>query len=140
MGKNSCIQGQHLKQTEWRTALELPSELVPRDARAAGVILVEPTRTGGNVRDPFEPGVILSRAGRPVLVVPDVIGPLKLRRVVVACKVRMPARDMRRSSSAGSQASPGCRNRRRRFEIRRQEESRNLDRKLPRAPRCHYDG
>ncbi len=86
MGKKFCIQGQHLKQVEWRTALELPSELVAREARAADVILVGPTRTGRNVRDLVEPGAILLRAGRPVLVVPDVIGPLQLRRVVVACK------------------------------------------------------
>ena len=86
MGKKFCIQGQHLKQVEWRTALELPSELVAREARAADVILVGPTRTGRNVRDLVEPGAILLRAGRPVLVVPDVIGPLPLRRVVVACK------------------------------------------------------
>ena len=30
MGKKFCIQGQHLKQVEWRTALELPSDLIVR--------------------------------------------------------------------------------------------------------------
>ena len=86
MGKKFCVQGQHLKQVEWRTALELPSELVAREARAADVVLVGQTRTGSEVRDLIEPGVILLRAGRPVLVVPDVVAPLQLRRVVVACK------------------------------------------------------
>ena len=94
MGKKFCIQGQALKSVEWRTALELPSELIVREARAADVILVGPTRSGRNVRDLIEPGVILLRAGRPVLVVPDVIGPLPLRRVVVACK---DARECRRA-------------------------------------------
>ena len=79
---------------EWRTALELPAEVIVREARAADVILVGPTRSGRNVRDLVEPGVILLRAGRPVLVVPDVIGPLPLRRVVVACK---DARECRRA-------------------------------------------
>ena len=94
MGKKFRIQGQHLKHVEWRTALELPADLIVREARAADVILVGPTRTGRNVRDLVEPGAILLRAGRPVLVVPDVIGPLQLRRVVVACK---DARECRRA-------------------------------------------
>ena len=68
MGKKFCVQGQHLKQVEWRTALELPSELVAREARAADVVLVGQTRTGSEVRDLIEPGVILLRAGRPILV------------------------------------------------------------------------
>jgi len=94
MGKKFCVQGQALRSVEWRTALELPSDLIVREARAADVILVGPTRSGRNVRDLVEPGVILLRAGRPVLVVPDVIGPLPLRRVVVACK---DARECRRA-------------------------------------------
>jgi nucleotide-binding universal stress UspA family protein len=86
MGKKFLTQGQHLKQVEWRSALELPSELVVREVRAADLVIVGPTRTGGNVRDLLEPGVILLRAGRPVLVVPDTLARLPLRRVVVACK------------------------------------------------------
>jgi nucleotide-binding universal stress UspA family protein len=86
MGKKFCAQGQHLKQVEWRTALELPFELVSREARAADLVIVGPRRTSGNLHDPVEPGVILLRAGRPVLVVPDIVVPLQLRRVVVACK------------------------------------------------------
>jgi nucleotide-binding universal stress UspA family protein len=38
------------------------------------------------VRDLVEPGTILLRAGRPILVVPDTLARLPLRRVVVACK------------------------------------------------------
>ena len=74
--------------------LNYRADLIVREARAADVILVGPTRSGRNVRDLVEPGVILLRAGRPVLVVPDVIGPLPLRRVVVACK---DARECRRA-------------------------------------------
>ena len=94
MGKKFRIQGQHLRHVEWRAALELPADLIVREARAADVILVGPTRSGRNVRDLVEPGAILLRAGRPVLVVPEVIGPLPLRRVVVACK---DARECRRA-------------------------------------------
>ena len=35
LGNKFLTQGQHLKQVEWRTALELPSDLVAREARAA---------------------------------------------------------------------------------------------------------
>jgi len=38
------------------------------------------------MQDLADPGVILLRAGRPVLVVPDTVAPLQLRRVVVAWK------------------------------------------------------
>jgi nucleotide-binding universal stress UspA family protein len=86
MGKKFRAQGQHLKQVEWRTALELPYELVSREARAADLIIVGARHTGGNMQDLADPGAILLRAGRPVLVVPDTVAPLQLRRVVVALK------------------------------------------------------
>jgi nucleotide-binding universal stress UspA family protein len=86
MGKRFRAQGQHLKQVEWRTALELPYELVSREARAADLIIVGARHTGGNMQDLADPGVILLRAGRPVLVVPDTVAPLQLRRAVVAWK------------------------------------------------------
>ena len=35
MGKKFCVQGQALRSVEWRTALELPSDLIVREARAA---------------------------------------------------------------------------------------------------------
>jgi nucleotide-binding universal stress UspA family protein len=86
MGGRFRVQGQHLNQVEWRTALELPYELVSREARAADLIIVGARHTGHSVHDLVDPGVILLRAGRPVLVVPHTIAPLQLRRVVVAWK------------------------------------------------------
>ena len=86
IGKKFREQGQHLKEVEWRTALELPYELVSREARVADLIIVGARHTGGNMQDLADPGVILLRAGRPVLVVPDTVAPLQLRRVVVAWK------------------------------------------------------
>jgi nucleotide-binding universal stress UspA family protein len=86
MGRRFRAQGQHLRQVEWRSALELPYELVARETRAADLIIVGARHTGGNVQDLADPGVILLRAGRPVLVVPNTVAPLQLRRVVVAWK------------------------------------------------------
>src|SRR5689334_22458312 len=42
MGKKLRTQGQSLKQVEWRSALEWPSELVAREARAADLVIVGP--------------------------------------------------------------------------------------------------
>jgi nucleotide-binding universal stress UspA family protein len=84
IGRRFRTKGRHLKQVEWRTALELPYELVLREARAADLIIVGARHTGSNVHDLVDPGAILLRAGRPVLAVPDTVAPLHLRRVVIA--------------------------------------------------------
>jgi nucleotide-binding universal stress UspA family protein len=86
MGAKFRAQGQRLEGIEWRSALELPSDLVAKEARAADLVIVGCRHTGNNVRDLIDPGAVLLRAGRPVLVVPDVITPLSLRRAVVAWK------------------------------------------------------
>jgi nucleotide-binding universal stress UspA family protein len=86
MGRRFRGKGQHLKQVEWRTALDLPNELVSREARAADLIIVGARHAGGNVHDLVDPGVILLRTGRPLLVVPNVVAPPQLRRIVVAWK------------------------------------------------------
>jgi len=48
-GKKFRAQGQHLNQVEWRTALELPYELVSREARAADLVIVGARQTVHNV-------------------------------------------------------------------------------------------
>jgi nucleotide-binding universal stress UspA family protein len=81
-GKAFCARGRHLKQTEWRSMLESPGELLSREARAADLLIIGRRRSAGD----YDPGAILLRAGRPVLLVPDAAHPLALRRVVVAWK------------------------------------------------------
>jgi nucleotide-binding universal stress UspA family protein len=81
-GKQFCARGRHLKQTEWRSMLESPGELLLREARAADLLIIGRRRSTGD----YDPGAILLRAGRPVLLVPDTAHPLALRRVVVAWK------------------------------------------------------
>jgi nucleotide-binding universal stress UspA family protein len=86
LGKAFAIRCQSLKQFEWRSAPESPSELVVRNARAADLIIVGPRRAGARRHDLLDPGAILLRAGRPVLIAPDRINVLPLRRVMVAWK------------------------------------------------------
>jgi len=94
MGKKFLTQGRDLKHVEWRSALEPPSELLVREARAADLVIVGTRHGGDNRHDFFDPGIVLLRAGRPILVVPDIVHPLALRRVVVAWK---DARECRRA-------------------------------------------
>jgi nucleotide-binding universal stress UspA family protein len=85
-GKKFCTQGQDLTRVEWRSSLASPTELLAREARAADLIIVGPRHPAGKARDFVDPGVILLRVGRPVLVVPDIVAPLQLHRPVVAWK------------------------------------------------------
>jgi nucleotide-binding universal stress UspA family protein len=86
MGKRFLTQGRDLKHVEWRSALEPPSELLAREARAADLVIVGARHAHGHRHDFFDPGVILLRAGRPILMVPDIAHPLGLRRVLIAWK------------------------------------------------------
>jgi nucleotide-binding universal stress UspA family protein len=81
-GKEFCARGRHLKQTEWRSMLESPGELLLREARAADLLIISRRPSAGD----YDPGVILLGAGRPVLLVPDTAHPLALRRAVVVWK------------------------------------------------------
>ncbi|HKQ87487.1 MAG TPA: hypothetical protein VJS43_12055 [Candidatus Acidoferrales bacterium] len=81
-GKTFRAQGRSLERIEWRSALEPPGELLLREARAADLLVVGRKRS----KDDADPGVIVLRAGRPVLLVPDTIAALPLRHVVVAWK------------------------------------------------------
>jgi nucleotide-binding universal stress UspA family protein len=86
LGKVFCSRGQRLKTVEWRYAVDLPSDLLAREARAADLIILGPRHARGNLHDLVDPGAILLRAGRPVLVTPETVAPLPFRRVVVAWK------------------------------------------------------
>jgi nucleotide-binding universal stress UspA family protein len=77
---------------EWRSVLDLPTEVVAREARAADLVIIgsEP-----ETKDPFrrlDPGSLLLKAGRPVLVVPQAVNSLSLKRVAIAWKDTREAR------------------------------------------------
>jgi nucleotide-binding universal stress UspA family protein len=86
LGRRFLGKGQHIEHIEWRCALESSFELVARESRAADLVILGPRRTAGQLHDLIDPGAILLRAGRPVLVVPDSAPPLGLHRVIVAWK------------------------------------------------------
>ena len=74
--------------TEWRSAVDMPADVLAREARAADVVIVgrdlERLRLGAY--QSADPGDVLMRAGRPVLVVPPGLSRLEAARIVVAWK------------------------------------------------------
>jgi nucleotide-binding universal stress UspA family protein len=69
---------------EWRSTPDFPDEFVAAEARAADLLIVGPTSAAAYRS--LEVSSLLLKAGRPVLVVPNDIAVLPVRRVVVAWK------------------------------------------------------
>jgi nucleotide-binding universal stress UspA family protein len=86
-----AIAGQN---AEWRSALDLPVEFILQEARATDLLII-----GGLhhpiLRDPYraiDPGALLLKAGRPILLVPPGVATLPARHVAVAWKDTREAR------------------------------------------------
>ena len=77
---------------EWRSALEWPTKFVAREARAADLIITGAVRGGADPLRQVDPGELVLRAGRPVLVVPPEFEWLRIKNVVVAWKDTREAR------------------------------------------------
>jgi nucleotide-binding universal stress UspA family protein len=89
-----ALVGGNVRQVEWRSALELPTELVVRHARSADLLIIGGTRHPV-LRDPYrsvDPGAVLLRVGRPILVVPPEVSSLAAKRIAVAWKDTREAR------------------------------------------------
>jgi nucleotide-binding universal stress UspA family protein len=78
--------------TEWRAAIDSPTEFLVREARAADLIITGRDRALGDLYRTLDPGATILRAGRPVLVVPRDLDSLKAERVVVGWKDTREAR------------------------------------------------
>jgi nucleotide-binding universal stress UspA family protein len=87
-------------QVEWRGRLEYANDLVPREARAADLVVIGHKQDARDLYYALDPAVIIVRVGRPILVVPDNVDSLAARRVVVAWK------DTRESRRAVRDALP----------------------------------
>jgi nucleotide-binding universal stress UspA family protein len=77
------------KQTErleWRGSIDPVNYLVPREARAADLVVVGRALDPGDIFYSLDPGIAVLRSGRPVLFVPGEIDVLAARRVVVGWK------------------------------------------------------
>jgi nucleotide-binding universal stress UspA family protein len=79
---------------QWRSALDLPAEFILQQARAADLLII-----GGLhhpiLRDPYraiDPGTVLLKAGRPILLVPPGLAALPARHIAIAWKDTREAR------------------------------------------------
>lgn len=90
-------------QIEWRSALALPTDYIARHARAADLLVVSGRRDSlllDSSIGQLDPGDLVMRAGRPVLVVPPEAEQLNLKCAVIAWK------DTREARRAVSDALP----------------------------------
>jgi nucleotide-binding universal stress UspA family protein len=79
---------------EWRSAIDAPTQVIGREARAADLIVIgrEGSSSGPGAYQSPNPGDLLMHAGRPLLVVPPGTGSLVAERIVVAWKDTREAR------------------------------------------------
>ncbi|MFO1184196.1 MAG: universal stress protein [Bauldia sp.] len=89
-------------QHQWRSALDLPGDVVLAMARRADLVVVGPF--SGDADNSPDPGELLMRIGRPLLVVPDGSTPRPFKRAIVAWK------DTREARRAATDALPLLRN------------------------------
>jgi nucleotide-binding universal stress UspA family protein len=82
------------RSAEWRSLLDDPTEALAREARAADLVIVGSRRESDNPFLALDPGALLLKAGRPLLVVPEGVAGLTPRRVAIAWK---DAREARRA-------------------------------------------
>ena len=89
-----AIAGQDGRRTGWRSFLDRPAAALAREARAADLLVVgrNGEAFGLERHQTIDPGDLLMRAGRPILVVPTGVAVLEARRVLVAWKDTREAR------------------------------------------------
>lgn len=91
-----AVTGAHGIAVEWRAALDMPADVVAREARSADLIIVgrDRARLRAGIYRSADPGDVLMKAGRPVLVVPPGANRLMADTIIVAWK---DAREARRA-------------------------------------------
>ena len=81
-----------VREKEWRSALEIPTDTLIREARCADLIVIE---TGGrsiNLHRALDPGTAIMGAGRPFLVVPAGVKDLLAEHILIGWKDTREAR------------------------------------------------
>jgi nucleotide-binding universal stress UspA family protein len=79
------------RETEWRSAIEFPTQTLISEARCADLILIEKSKSGDIYRS-IDAGAAILGAGRPFLVVPAAVRSLAAEHVVIGWKDTREAR------------------------------------------------
>lgn len=87
-----ALVGPGNRPVEWRGSLDFPVEAVSRAARAADLIVIGAGPQPDDVFRSLDPGNVILRAGRPVVLVPDAIDTLVPHKVLIAWKDTREAR------------------------------------------------
>jgi nucleotide-binding universal stress UspA family protein len=77
---------------EWRSDFQLPDDYLAAQARAADLVIVGRDPSPEGACRGIDPGAIVLKVGRPVLIVPPGIDTLKAERVVIGWKDNREAR------------------------------------------------
>ena len=88
------IGAQHDQRIAWRSAIDDPVKVFAHESRAADLLVVgrRPEAAGNQPARHRDPGDVLMRAGRPVLVVPPGLSRLDAANIVIAWKDSREAR------------------------------------------------
>jgi nucleotide-binding universal stress UspA family protein len=77
---------------EWRSAIDLPETFIVSQARSADLVIVGRAPRPMDICRSLDPGALVLRAGRPMLVVPPGIDRLKAERILIGWKESREAR------------------------------------------------
>lgn len=77
---------------EWRSSLDFPSDYIAREARAADLVVVGRQSRNIDLLRSLDPGDLVLKAGRPVLLVPKDATSFSAKRIAVAWKDTREAR------------------------------------------------
>jgi nucleotide-binding universal stress UspA family protein len=77
---------------EWRSAIDLPETFIVSQARSADLLIVGRAPRPTDICRSLDPGALVLRAGRPMLVVPPGIDRLKAERILIGWKDSREAR------------------------------------------------
>jgi nucleotide-binding universal stress UspA family protein len=77
---------------EWRPVLDYPADALVREARSADLVVIGQTKIPGDAAGSLDPGEVLLKTGRPILVVPDSVSSLRAEHVLIGWKDTREAR------------------------------------------------
>lgn len=77
---------------EWRSGLDFPSDYIAREARAADLLVIGPQSRSEDLFRSLDPGELILKAGRPVLLVPNEVTSFPGKRIAIAWKDTREAR------------------------------------------------
>jgi nucleotide-binding universal stress UspA family protein len=81
-----------VRTVEWRSGLDFPSDYIAREARAADLLVIGRQSGNGDPLRSLDPGALVLKAGRPILLVPKDVISCSAKRVAIAWKDTREAR------------------------------------------------